>query len=127
LGRVFGQWQNRGRRRGGGGTNAGVSGRTVWIHASERTVQIHRRQNTKRQTTIVYLISSRDRLAIRPGHHTNLAIKPNKLPQSQDYSPTVNLLYISLLVTISVLIAPPPRHRSSPATPSTFRCRDYFA
>lgn len=49
------------------------------------------------------------RLAIRAGHHTNLAIKPNKLPQSHDYSPTVNLFYISLLVTLSVLIAPPPR------------------
>jgi hypothetical protein len=47
--------------RGGGGTIAGVGGRTVWIHGSERTVQIHRRQNTKRQATIANLISSRDR------------------------------------------------------------------
>jgi hypothetical protein len=52
--------------RGGGGTNAGVGGRTVWIHGSERTVQIHRRQNTKRQATIAYLISSRDFLLPRP-------------------------------------------------------------
>jgi hypothetical protein len=55
-----------GRRRltrggeGRRGMNAGVGGRTVWIHGSERTVQIHRRQNTKRQATIAYLISSRD-------------------------------------------------------------------
>jgi hypothetical protein len=56
----WGDGGSRGVGRGGGGTNAGVGGRTVWIHGSERTVQIHRRQNTKRQATIAYLISSRD-------------------------------------------------------------------
>jgi hypothetical protein len=40
---------------GGGATNVGVGGRTVWIHGSEQMVQIHRRQNQRRQATPYHL------------------------------------------------------------------------